>query len=174
MGFDQFDKPKNITGINVTPLVDITLVLLIIFMVTTTYIVDPSLKVDLPKSSAGDETKPSTLSVVLTRQNDLYLNGQRTTELALGEYIASEVSKKPDLQAVISADTELPYGRVVRLITLVKTRGVRRYALNIEYTTAPQPKPPPPDLHPEPSTEPVEGETDKPAPSSDLGGTLAP
>jgi biopolymer transport protein ExbD len=176
MAFDQFDNNKSITGINVTPLVDITLVLLIIFMVTTTYIVDPSLKVDLPKSSAGDETKPSTLSVVLTRQNELYLNGQRTTEWTLGEYIASEVSKKPDLQAVISADTELPYGRVVRLITLVKNRGVRRYALNIEYTTAPQPTSAEPGSPPEPSAKPVEveGEADQPAPSSDLDGTLAP
>jgi biopolymer transport protein TolR len=166
MGFDQFDKPKNITGINVTPLVDITLVLLIIFMVTTTYIVDPSLKVDLPKAATGDETRPSTLSVVLTRQNELYLNGQRTTEKALGEYIVVEVSKNPDLQAVISADTELAYGRVVRLIDQIKGHGVRRYALNIKYVGRPV----------EPSTLPVEidSEPELPAPSSTTEGDPAP
>ncbi len=132
MGFDQFDRQRAITGINVTPLVDITLVLLIIFMVTTTYIVDPSIKVDLPRADTGDETRPSTLSVVLTRQGELFLNGQPTSEAALDAYVRRAVGENPDLQAIISADTALRYGRVVRLLDRIKANGVRRYALNIK------------------------------------------
>ena len=105
MAFDQFDDDQAITGINVTPLVDITLVLLIIFMVTTSYIVNPSIKVDLPRATTGDKTKPSTLSVVLTRSQEIYLNGKRTTEAALVSHVREEIADNPDLQAVISADT---------------------------------------------------------------------
>ncbi len=133
MGFDQFDDEQAITGINVTPLVDITLVLLIIFMVTTTYIVNPSIKVDLPKAATGEQTNQSALSIVLTGQGELFLNGDRTTEDALIARVDDEVAKNPDVQAVISADTSLFYGQVVALIDLVKIHGVRKYALNITY-----------------------------------------
>ena len=133
MGFDQFDREQSITGINVTPLVDITLVLLIIFMVTTTYIVKPSIKVDLPRASTRERTKRSTISVVLTRQQHLFLNGERTTAAALEAHVEREARANPDVQAVISADTRLVYGRVIWLIDLIKRAGVRRYALNIKY-----------------------------------------
>ena len=133
MAFDQFEDDQAITGINVIPLVDITLVLLIIFMVTTSYIVHPSIKVDLPRAATGEKTKPSTVSVVLTRSGELYLNGKLTTKAALVNHVREEIAENPDLQAVISADTTLVYGRVVWLIDLVKQLGVRRYALNIQY-----------------------------------------
>jgi len=133
MGFDQFENDEAITGINVTPLVDITLVLLIIFMVTTSYIVNPSIKVDLPRAATGEKTRPSTVSVVLTRTGEIYLNGKRTTEAALVNHVREEIAGNPDLQVVISADTALEYGRVVWLIDLVKQLGVRKYALNIQY-----------------------------------------
>ncbi len=131
MRSDQVDEEEAITGINVTPLVDITLVLLIIFMVTTSYIVHTTIKVDLPRARTGDETKPTTLAVTFTRPGDLYLNGELTSEEDLVDRVRDEVSRDPDIQAVISADTALRYGRVVWLIDLIKQLGVRRYALNI-------------------------------------------
>jgi biopolymer transport protein ExbD len=137
MGFDQFENDEAITEINVTPLVDITLVLLLIFMVTTAYIVHPSIKVDLPRASTGEKTKPSTVSIVMTREGQLYLNGNRTEIDALVAHVQKEASQDPSLQVVISADTTLLYGRVVWLIDLVKQLGVRRYALNIQYREEP-------------------------------------
>jgi biopolymer transport protein ExbD len=127
------DEEEAITGINVTPLVDITLVLLIIFMVTTSYIVKAAIEVDLPKAATGHETQPSSLSVTLTRQGDLYLNDQPTTEPTLAAHVRAALTRSPDLQVLISADTELAYGRVVWLIDLIKQHGVRRYALNVAY-----------------------------------------
>lgn len=139
MGFDQFNRDEAISGINVTPLVDITLVLLIIFMVTTTYIVKPSIKVDLPRASTGEKTKRSTVSVVLTRREQLFLNGERTTAADLEAFVRHEAQTNPDVQAVISADTGLVYGRVIWLIDLIKRAGVRRYALNIKYEDEEEP-----------------------------------
>ena len=127
------DEEEAITGINVTPLVDVTLVLLIIFMVTTSYIVKASIEVDLPKAATARETRPSSLSVVLTRQGGLYLNDRPTTEEGLARHVREEVAANPDVQVLIGADTELAYGRVVGLIDLIKQSGVRRYALNVAY-----------------------------------------
>lgn len=138
-GFDQHDDGDAITGINVTPLVDITLVLLIVFMVTTSYIVNPSIKVDLPKAQSGEKTDRSLLSIVLDRQGVLHLNGRRIDESGLRAAVKAEVDKDPRVQAVISADTMLLYGKVVGLIDLIKRQGVRRYALNIRFSDEPGP-----------------------------------
>lgn len=127
------DEEEGITGINVTPLVDVTLVLLIIFMVTTSYIVKASIEIDLPKAATARESRPASLAVTLTRQGVLYLNDRPTSQENLATHVRAEVAANPDVQVLIAADTELPYGRVVGLIDLIKQSGVRRYALNVAY-----------------------------------------
>jgi len=126
------DGGRMITDINVTPLVDIILVLLIIFMVTTTYIVSPSIKVDLPRAASGSDQARTTLALTLTRDGHLYLNGERSDESAVVRTIARDLPGNPDLQAVIAADKVVAHGSVVRLIDVVKRAGVRRFAINVE------------------------------------------
>src|SRR5256885_16784437 len=92
-----------ITNINVTPLVDIMLVLLIIFMVTTTYIVKEVIKVELPRASSGGETTARTLQIVVTKDGKTYLDGVELTEAALARKIREAPEKKEDLQALIGA-----------------------------------------------------------------------
>lgn len=122
-----------IAGINVTPLVDITLVLLIIFMVTAAYIVNPAIEVELPKAVTSEETVQTTLAIVLDKKGKLFLNGQETTEQELKSFIDSELLRHPDLQAIIAADKEVSHGAVVRLIDLVKLAGVVKFALNTKF-----------------------------------------
>ena len=74
------DSGRMIVDINVTPLVDITLVLLIIFMVTASLIVNPGIKVDLPKAASGTETTKSTLALTLNKEGVLFLNGERSSD----------------------------------------------------------------------------------------------
>ena len=121
-----------ITDINVTPLVDIVLVLLIIFMVTTSYIVNPSIKVDLPKAATGSDQVKTTLGLTLTKEGGLYLNGDKSDDAGVQRYIATELPRNPDLQAVIAADKVVPHGSVVHVIDLVKRAGVRKFAINVE------------------------------------------
>ena len=126
-----------ITDINVTPLVDITLVLLIIFMVTAPMIVNnPSIKVELPKAASGDETLKSTLALTLQREATggytLYANGEKTDEMKVRELIPSMLEKNKDLQAIIAADKGIAYGDVVHVVDLVKTLGVHKFALNTD------------------------------------------
>ena len=126
-------------AINVTPLVDITLVLLIIFMVAAPLIVNnPSIKVELPKAQSGDESQKTTLSLTLQRETTagyrLYLNGSATDETKLRAEIPTLLEKDHELQAILAADRGIPYGDVMRIVDLVKALGVRRFALNTDPT----------------------------------------
>jgi biopolymer transport protein TolR len=136
--YEDDDGGQNmITDINVTPLVDITLVLLIIFMVTAPMIVNnPSIKVELPKAASGDETLKSTLALTLQREAaggyKLYANGDLTDETKVREMIPAMLQKNKDLQAIIAADKGISYGDVVHVVDLVKTLGVHKFALNTD------------------------------------------
>jgi biopolymer transport protein ExbD len=125
-----------IASINVTPFVDVVLVLLIILMVTSTQIVRAQLMVDLPKAASGGDAVPSTLNVVLTLQGEVLLDGQ-PLEGSLAEAVRRIKTAEPDVQAVIAADKGVPYGRVVEVIDTVKTNGVTKFALNIERVARP-------------------------------------
>ena len=121
-----------ISGINITPLVDIVLVLLIIFMVTTTYIVRDAIEVDLPRAAHAGEATGSTLAVVLTRDGTIYVDGVKRTESELAARTREVVAKDRDARAIISADKGSLHGAVVRVIDVVKGEGVSRFAINIE------------------------------------------
>jgi biopolymer transport protein ExbD len=158
--FEDDDAGRMITEINVTPLVDITLVLLIIFMVTTTYIVNPTIKIDLPKAASGSEQARTTLALTVTREGTLFLNGERSDEPAITRFIGAELPKNPELQAIIAADKVVPHGTVVRMIDLVKRAGVRRFAINVESPVGlTGPAPPGAPAPAPPGTPPPQGET---------------
>jgi biopolymer transport protein ExbD len=123
---------EEITGINVTPLVDIVLVLLIIFMVTANFIVNKTMEVDLPRAAHGGETVQGPVNVVLDKDGKLYFDGAEVTEEEMNLRVAEAVQKDPQVRAIISADQSLAYGRVMRLIDLVKGQGIAKFALNIE------------------------------------------
>jgi biopolymer transport protein TolR len=140
-GFDSDDEPgRMIVDINVTPLVDITLVLLIVFMVTAAYIVNPAIKVDLPRAGTGTETTRTVLGLTLMKDGALYLNGERSNDQAVVRAIGNELPRNPDLQAIIAADRAVPHGEVVHLIDLVKLAGVRRFAIDVDPGAAGRPR----------------------------------
>ena len=120
-----------ISGINVTPLVDIMLVLLIIFMVTATYIVRDAIEVNLPKAATGEPTKATLLSITLESDKTLSLNGERISDEQLLAFIREQRAEQGNLEAVIAADTNVPHGEVVRILDLVRAEGVRKFAINV-------------------------------------------
>ncbi len=133
-GGAQSDPDEMITSINVTPLVDIVLVLLIIFMLTANLIAKPSIEVELPEASTGEAAEPTTVALTLTRDGSLYLNGTPTDEAALRSYLPQVAKSDPKVQAIIAADKEVTHGRVVWLIDLIRTLGIYKFALNIDPT----------------------------------------
>ena len=126
------DDEEVIAAINIVPFVDIVLVLLIIFMLTSSAIAKASISVDLPSAASAGSSVASTVNVVLNIDGQLYLNGKPTDHEKLGAFVARASWKEKDLQAVISADKGVDYGKVIKIIDVVKQNGVKSFALNIE------------------------------------------
>lgn len=124
------DEP--LSEINVVPLVDIILVVLIIFMVTAPMFIKPTINVNLPKAASGDQTAPSKLNIALTADGRINLNGSFTDESHVSQRAAEELSKNPEVQAIISADKDVAHGRVVAILDIVKSVGVKKFAISID------------------------------------------
>lgn len=130
-----------IAEINVTPLVDITLVLLIIMMVAAPILANnPSIKIELPKAQSGDETQKTTLAFTLVKKPngaagyDLYLNGEKVDEPKAQRIVTEMVAQKKDIQAVIAGDKGIAYGDVMHIVDLVKMLGVTKFAMTTDGT----------------------------------------
>jgi biopolymer transport protein ExbD len=122
----SFESDDGIHGINVTPLVDIMLVLLIIFMIATKLDQPSALDVQLPRASTSTETTPATLAVVVHRDGSLHLDGKPTT-LAEIEAVAQRAT--PETQAMISGDRGVDYERIVAVMDALRRGGVYKLAL---------------------------------------------
>lgn len=121
-----------ISDINVVPLVDIILVVLIIFMVTAPMFMKPTINVNLPKAASGDKTAPSKLNFALTADGRINMNGTFVSLEEVKTRVISEVEKNPEAQAIIAADKDTPHGQVVGLLDVIKTAGVKKFAISIE------------------------------------------
>jgi len=130
------DDEGPLASINIIPFVDIVLVLLIIFMLTSIAIVRASMVVNLPKAATGGARVESTVNIVCNKDGTLMLNGARSTVDEIGNFVKRESSNNPKLQAVIAADKGVEYGHVVDLIDLVKRNGVSAFALDVQRQTA--------------------------------------
>ena len=126
------NEEESITGINVTPLVDITLVLLIIFMVTATYIVKETIEVELPRAAHGGETLQKTFAVLVTREGQSFLNGVPVDDDTLIAEVQKAKSAGEDVQAIVAADKNATHGAVTHLLDILKGAGVTKFAIQIE------------------------------------------
>ena len=126
------DDDDTITGINVTPLVDVTLVLLIIFMVTASFIVAPAVKVELPQVSKADEPPPRSLHFIVDPSGLIYLNDKKVDEASILGLVQKEVAANADVQVLVSADKKVADGQVIHLLDLVRSGGVKKFAISVE------------------------------------------
>jgi biopolymer transport protein ExbD len=124
-------RVRTIAAINVTPLVDVVLVLLVILMVASTYIVAQTLKVQLPRAHATDGTADKPSTVQLLKDGRLRWNEEDVTEPALQAKIKAAVAADAEMSLVVSADREVQHGRVVHLMDLAKMAGVTKFAINV-------------------------------------------
>ena len=129
----DLDDDEGITGINVTPLVDVMLVLLIIFMVASNYIVKEAIEVNLPKAATGEELNQENKSIALVLKKDgrLFLNGKKSTIKEI-ESASKALAQEKNAQALIAADRGTPHGDVVKLIDLIRQNGLTSFAINID------------------------------------------
>jgi biopolymer transport protein ExbD len=131
-GGAQDPDDDGINSINVTPLVDIMLVLLIIFMVTATYIVHDSIQIELPRAAHGGETMNQTFAVMVTKDNQVFLNGTEVTDQTLAAEVQKATAEGKDVQAVIGGDKAASHGAVTHVLDVLKGAGVTKFAIQIE------------------------------------------
>ena len=121
-----------IVGINVTPMVDVVLVLLVIMMVSATYIVSQSMRVDLPNTQTSDGSAASLAAVVIAADGSLQLNGEAVDEPALAAGLRQARSRDPELTLIVSADRAAEHGAVVHVLDLARTERITSFAVQVE------------------------------------------
>jgi len=127
----QKDDDGMISDMNITPMVDVMLVLLAIFMLTANFIQKDSLNINLPKVAAADPDIRESTQVSMTRDGLFYLDGIQVTETYLLESLTNEVKYRPNIRVTLSADESLSYGSVSRLMGLMRRGGITRIALSV-------------------------------------------
>jgi biopolymer transport protein ExbD len=125
------DDDDVISAINITPFVDIILVILIIFIVTSTYIVQAQIEVNLPRAATGQAEVSQTLVLQVRQDGQYLLDGDVITLEALAVRARAIRAEDPEVRAVIAADKDVEYGKVVDLIDTIKLNGIDKFALNI-------------------------------------------
>lgn len=121
-----------IVGINVTPMVDVVLVLLVIMMVSANFIVAQSMNVDLPKASHGDRMNPSMAIVSIGADGKYGYNDVPVTEEQLVEKLKAAHAENPDVNVIVSGDTKAQHGGVVHVLDLAKAQGITHFAIAVE------------------------------------------
>ncbi len=119
-----------IQGINVTPLVDVVLVLLIVLMVTASHTVSRALPLELPKASTGEASERSPLAISVDASGTLYLDGDVLSQEVLRQRLR-ERRERGELSALIAADGATPHRSVIGVIDLLRSEGVTKFAINV-------------------------------------------
>ena len=121
-----------ITGINVTPLVDIILVVLIIFLIVAQVVGPQVFQIKLPKAVHGESTSAKPVTVYLDQSGKMALNGYPVEEEGLIRSIKTWVKANPELQVIISGDEKVFHGKVVHILDILKGTGVTRLAIHVQ------------------------------------------
>jgi len=159
------DDDEVISGINITPLVDIVLVLLIIFVVTASEIIRPVIPVTVPRAQTGEDSKSGLLAIAIDKDGGLFLNGVRGTLGDIPKAVREAKQKRKDpnrpLEAFVSADERADYKYFAAVVDRLRVEGVYGIALDTqpgqlddpatpEPAPAPSPAPPPDETKSEP------------------------
>ena len=122
-----------ITGVNITPIVDVALTLLIVFIVTSSMILSRSLPVELPRAATANEVPVGLLALTVSRSGEVYVNGQPAALEDIPRAVAAARSRLQPGQALtgfVSADVQAPYGRFAEVVDRLRLEGVTEIALD--------------------------------------------
>jgi biopolymer transport protein ExbD len=118
--------------INITPFTDVVLVLLIIFMIATPVLLQPGIKVELPKAKAAESNTDKNLTIIVGTNGEVYLDDQRTELGNLRYEIATRLADKPGMSVIVKGDKAVAYEWIVKVIDAAKQSGAKKFALGVE------------------------------------------
>jgi biopolymer transport protein ExbD len=144
-GYNGGGEDELIGGVNITPIVDVCLTLLIVFIVTASTIVNRSMPVNLPKAATAESTPPSILNIAIAKGGEVFLNGAagrledipRVVEEARAK--AAALGTEGKLAGFVSADVEAPYGKFAEAVDRLRLAGVTEIALDTQPAPTPAP-----------------------------------
>lgn len=122
--------------LDITALIDVVLLLVIFFMISTSFIVQPGIKVKLPQAGTKEEGTPEDLVVLVTKEGDLYYGDTKVTDQELRDRLGRDARAEGNSVLIIKADEEAMHGRVVKVMDMAKTEGISRLAI----ATTPKPE----------------------------------
>jgi biopolymer transport protein ExbD len=142
-GYDGGGEDELIGGVNITPIVDVCLTLLIVFIVTASSMVNRSMPVNLPKAATAESTPPSILNIAIAKGGEIFLNGapgrlediQRFVDEARAK--AAALGSETKLAGFVSADVEAPYGKFAEAVDRLRLAGVADIALDTQPAALP-------------------------------------
>lgn len=126
------DQDSMITDINVTPMVDVMLVLLVIFMIAAPSLYQGSIKIDLPAAKAGEKTEKVTLNFSLHKDGRILLDKKEIPKAEVAGYIKKALQIDPKTDALVAADRSLTHGAVMEFVDELKQNGVQKFAVAVE------------------------------------------
>ena len=125
------DGRAAITDINITPFVDVVLVLLVIFIVTAPMLFKQVIDVKLPQAASSAPTAPGTLGLVVTATGQLLLNGEPMTSTQVKNFTEQAVQQNSEVQVIIAADREAAHKHIIKAIDVIKRVGVENFAFQV-------------------------------------------
>lgn len=137
-GFGSSSDDDVISGINVTPLVDVVLVLLIIFLITAPVLYQSAIKVHLPKAKSGEQSEKGPLTFTLSKDGQLAWDKDPIGWDALSQKLKTLGAQLSQETAIIRADEATPHGTVIKLMDALREAGLTHFALNVESTVQPK------------------------------------
>lgn len=120
---------KRIVLFSAISLTDIVLLLLIFFMLTSSFVVQPGIKVKLPKAISGEQAEPDRIYLTVTKNEQVFLNQRQVNQAELGQQLRQTLSEHPDWLVVIRADKDLSLDATIRIIDIAKLAGAERFMI---------------------------------------------
>jgi biopolymer transport protein ExbD len=125
-------KNKRAVVLNVTSLIDVLFLLLIFFMISTTFLSTPAIQLELPKAKNADAVRQEPLVVYVDAQGDLFLNDEPVDVALLPAALKDKLLENDDKAVILKADSRVSHGSVVEVMDIVKGAGARRLVVSTQ------------------------------------------
>lgn len=126
-------RNRVMSEINITPFTDVILVLLIIFMITTPMLLQPGIKINLPKSQTAEHEDTANIDVMISKDGFVSINGKQINDTLVESTIRNLLSSSPDKPIVIKGDKDVKYDYVIKFVDTAKRAGATKFALAVDY-----------------------------------------
>lgn len=120
------DRPRKKVFINITSLIDVTFMMLLFFMITSSFLEQPGIKLELPAAKTSAHAEPQEYVLTIDKKGELFLNRQPVALAGLEAEIRNALPKMKDSALVLKADQEISHGLVVRVMDMAKRGGIKK------------------------------------------------